>query len=84
MKQRKFKFYFKGGPIIAWAFNKEDAEILARAEAIKKGWDSTLIPQPQLEPLNMVINWEQLTEDEQGQLYTLLCKAKYNGHMEDE
>lgn len=84
MKERQFKFWFKGGPITVWAFNEEDARILARAEAIKKGWDSTLIPQPRLEKLDMVINWKQLTEDEQGQLYTLLCKAKYNGQMEDE
>ena len=84
MKTRPFKFYFKGGPITVWAFNEEDARILARAEAIKKGWDSTLISKPKLEKLDMVINWKQLTDDEQGQLYTLLCKAKYNGQMEDE
>jgi hypothetical protein len=52
MKQRKFKFYFKGGPIIVWAFNEEDARILARAEAIKKGWDSTIMPTPDIEKLN--------------------------------
>ena len=82
MKQREFKFWFKRGPITVWALNEEDARILARAEAIKKGWDSTLIARPKLEKLNMVINWKQLTDDEQGQLYTLLCKAKYNGQME--
>lgn len=84
MKNRKFKFYFKGGPITVWAFNEEDARILARAEAIKKGWDSTLIPKPELKKLDIIINWSQLTDDEQGQLYTLLCKAKYNGQMEGE
>ena len=84
MKNKKFTFYFKGGPITVWAFNEEDARILARAEAIKKGWDSTLIAKPQLEKLDMVINWKQLTDDEQCQLYTLLCKAKYNGKMEDK
>lgn len=83
MKPRKFTFYFKGGPITVWATNDEDARILARAEAIKKGWDSTLISQPKLEKLDMVINWKQLTDGEQGQLYALLCKAKYNGRMED-
>lgn len=83
MRTRPFKFWFKGGPITVWAFNEEDARILARAEAIKKGWDSTLIPKPQLEKLDMVINWKQLTDDEQGQLHALLCKAKYHGSMED-
>lgn len=84
MKHRKFTFYFKGGPITVWAFTEENAKILAQAEAIKKGWDSTLISRPKLEKLNMVINWKQLTDDEQCQLYTLLCKANYNGKMEGE
>ena len=48
MKQRKFTFYFKGGPIVVWAFNEKDAEILARAEAIKRGWDSTCIKKPKV------------------------------------
>lgn len=84
MKQRKFTFYFKGGPITVWAFNEEDARILARAEAIKKGWDSTVMSRPTLEKLDMVINWKQLNDGEQVQLHTLLCKAKYNGEMEGE
>lgn len=84
MRTRSFKFWFKGGPIIVWAFNEEDARILARAEAIKKGWDSTIIPKPDIDKLNMVVNWKQLTGDEQIQLHALLCKAKYNGEMEDE
>lgn len=84
MKNREFKFYFKGGPITVWAFTEENAKILAQAEAIKQGWDPTIIPTPNLEKLNMVINWKQLTDDEQGQLYALLCKAKYNVRMEGE
>jgi hypothetical protein len=77
MKTRSFKFWFKGGPIIVWAFNEEDAEILAKAEAIKKGWDSTLIPKPKLSKLDMVINLANLTAEEQVQLYSLLTKANY-------
>ena len=83
MKTRSFKFWFEGGPIIVQAFNEEDAEILAKAEAIKKGWDSTLIPQPKLSKLDMVINLANLTFEELCQLYTLLCKAKYNGQMKE-
>ena len=45
MKPRKFKFYFKGGPITVWAFTEENAKILAQAEAIKQGWDPTIINQ---------------------------------------
>ena len=48
MRQYKFTFYFKGCPIIVWAFNEKDAEILARAEAIKRGWDSTCIKKPEV------------------------------------
>ena len=84
MKTRSFKFWFKGGPIIVWAFNEEDARILARAEAIKKGWDSTLISQPRLEKLDMVINWDQLNTQEEAQLWSLLRKANYDGKMEDK
>lgn len=84
MKQRKFTFYFKGGPITVWAFTEANAKILAQAEAIKQGWDPTIISRPRLEKLNMVINWKQLADDEQCQLYGLLCKAKYNGQMEGE
>lgn len=33
MKERQFKFYFKGGPITVWAFNEEDARnIMAKME----------------------------------------------------
>ena len=83
MKQREFTFWFKGGSITVWAFTEANAKILAQAEAIKQGWDPTIISRPRLEKLNMTINWKQLTDDEQGQLYTLLCKAKYNGTVED-
>lgn len=59
MKQRKFKFYFKGGPITVWAFNEEDARILARAEAIKKGWDPTIISKSEFNEINkrQYISW---------------------------
>lgn len=77
MKTRPFKFWFKGGPIIVWAFNYQDAEILAKAEAIKKGWDSTIIPTPDIDKLNLTINWNQLDADEALELHRLLCKANY-------
>lgn len=43
MKLTEFTFRFKRGKISVWAFCKEDAEILAMAEAIKNGWDYTII-----------------------------------------
>lgn len=43
MKFRYFTFKFLGGKITVKAMNEEQAEILAKAEAIKKGWDYTII-----------------------------------------
>lgn len=42
MKLTNFTFKFKGGEITVRAFNKQEAEILAKAEAIKRGWDYTI------------------------------------------
>ena len=39
MKPTKYTFNFKGGPITVWAMGREQAEILAKAEAIRNGWD---------------------------------------------
>lgn len=39
MKNSKFTIYFKGGKIVVYALNYNQAKILAQAEAIKKGWD---------------------------------------------
>lgn len=43
MKTTPFTFNFKGGPITVWAFNETEAKILAQAEAIKRGWDYTIL-----------------------------------------
>ena len=42
MKFSKYTFHFKGGPITVSALNYEEAKILAKAEAIKKGWNYRL------------------------------------------
>lgn len=42
MKHTKFSFKFLGGTIDVWAFNYEQAKILAQAKAIQNGWDYTL------------------------------------------
>jgi hypothetical protein len=39
MKQTKYSVKFLGGVIDVWAFNYEQAKILAQAEAIKRGWN---------------------------------------------
>ena len=84
MKTRPFQFYFKRGPITVWAFTKENAKILAQAEAIKQGWDPTIISKPRIEKLNLTINWNQLNTQEEVQLWSLLRKANYDGKMEDK
>ena len=43
MKKQKYTLHFKGGKITVWAFNYEQARILAQAEAIQKGWDYTIV-----------------------------------------
>lgn len=43
MKEIRYTFNFKGGPVVVWALNEREARTLARAEAIRRGWDSTII-----------------------------------------
>jgi hypothetical protein len=43
MNFTKFIFKFLGGEITVYAMNKEQAEILAKAEAIKRGWNYTIL-----------------------------------------
>lgn len=43
MKLITFTFNFNGGPITVKAFNNKEAKILAQAEAIKRGWDYTIL-----------------------------------------
>ena len=46
MKFTTYTFNFKGGKITVRAMNKNQARILAQAEAIKKGWDYTIFDHP--------------------------------------
>lgn len=43
MKPYKYTFTFCGGKITVYAMNYEQAEILAKAEAIKKAWNYTIV-----------------------------------------
>lgn len=51
-EKRQYTFNFKGGPITVRAFNYEQAKILAQAEAIKRGWDYTIITISEICPKN--------------------------------
>lgn len=74
MKESAFTFNFKGGPITVYAFRYEQAEILAKAEAIRRGWSYEIV-KSNIEHLNMDIDWNALTEDEQTILHSLLSEA---------
>ena len=44
MKRSRFVFKFKnGGTIAVYAFNTNEAKILAQAEAIRLGWDYEVV-----------------------------------------
>lgn len=43
MKRERYSFNFKGGRIEVFALSYEAGKILAQSEAIKRGWDWTLI-----------------------------------------
>lgn len=47
MKETQYTFNFKDGPITVWALNEREARTLAMAEAIRNGWNNTIIePKP--------------------------------------
>ena len=77
MKTRSFKFNFENGHIEVLAYTKENAKILAQAEAIRRGWDPKVKSKPRTEKLDLTINWDQLNTAEEAQLWTLLRKACY-------
>ena len=84
MKQRKFKFYFKRGPIIVWAFTEENAKILAQAEAIKQGWDPTFISKSEFNEMNkrQYLSWlEELKTLPVPGTRIYLPEDKINGRM---
>lgn len=76
MKPRKFTFYFRGGKVTVTALSEEQGKILAQAKAIENGWDHTIMEKPNIEKLNMHINWNLLSGEDQETLHSLLCKAK--------
>ncbi len=50
MKPYNFTFNFKNGPITVLAWSYEDAEERAKAEAKKRGWDTTIIDETDEKP----------------------------------
>ncbi len=75
MNPTKYTFRFAGGNISVYAFNKAEAEILAKAEAIKKGWDYKILRE-NVQHVHLFIDWARLTEEEEMTLRHLLTKAQ--------
>ena len=76
MKLNSYTFYFRGGKITVSALSEERGKILAQAKAIENGWDHTIMEKPNIEKLDMHINWNLLSGEDQETLHSLLCKAK--------
>ena len=76
MRLRKYTFYFKSGKVTVSALNEEQGKILAQAKAIENAWDHTIMEKPNIEKLDMHINWNLLSGEDQTTLHSLLCKAK--------
>lgn len=70
-----YQFRFANGTIEVSALNEAEAEILAKAEAIKKGWDYQIIKH-NTQRLNFLIDWCKLSDEESVQLRRLLLKAR--------
>ena len=76
---KMYQFQFSSGVIEVAALNKKEAEILAKAEAIKRGWNYGLLKDT-VSRLDVLINWANFTEDEDVQFRRLLDKAR-QGNM---
>lgn len=83
MKETKYTIRFAAGSIVIYARNETEAKILAQAEAIKKGWDYRIIL-PQVDRLDLYIDWAKLNTEEKAVLRKLLSKAQTNVAFEDE
>jgi hypothetical protein len=75
MKNKTYRFKFTSGTIEVPAFNETEAEILAKAEAIKRGWDYRIIKE-EIQHMDFFMDWAKLTHDESIQLRQLLTKAQ--------
>ena len=74
MTPKLYKIYFKGGTITVSALNYKEAKILAQAEAIKKGWDYTIVNEVDINNLpkefkfesniNTLVSWYYAVEKE--------------------
>lgn len=83
MKLTEFTFHFVNGQIKVLALNKEQAKILAQAEAINRGWDHRIML-PRISHIDIHVDWSRLDPEEEKTLYKLLMKAQTNAIFEKE
>ena len=79
MENIKYTVRFPEGSIVVCAKNQSEAEILAKAEAIKKGWNykNFNIVKPKLTHIDIYIDWSNFTPEEDIQFRMLLSKGRY-------
>ena len=78
-----YQFRFLNGTIEVSALNEAEAEILAQAEAIKRGWDYRIIKH-NTQRINLLIDWCNLSDEESMQLRRLLLKARATDPSEED
>lgn len=81
--EKKLKFRFAHGTIEVLAFDIEEAKALAKSEAIKRGWYPGLLKST-VSRLDTLIDWRNLTLEEENQLRKLLSKAREGDMYEEE
>lgn len=83
MKETIYSFRFANGVIKQAAFNEKEAEILAKAEAIKRGWDYRIVKE-EIQHMDFFMDWAKLTPDESIKLRQLLAKAQATDIYKEE
>ena len=82
-KKKDYSFRFENGTITVSAFNEKEAKILAKAEAIKRGWRYGLL-KPSVIHLDCLIDLSNLTADEEVRFRDLLAQARQGDMYEEE
>ena len=85
MKHRRFTFMFNGGQITVRAFNEQQAEILAQAEAIRKGWNYKILSKEEVEMAKYTVETHFETDDrKEVEDFAFECHRKgYNTKFTD-
>lgn len=82
---KKYKFRFMDGMIEVYALNEQEAKILAKAEAIKRGWNCWIIKSNITYLKDIYIDWDKFDSfEEEVQFRELFAKARSGDIFEVE